>query len=131
VTRLVYVPEPAGQRARDRLGTAATVIAAGERGDLRALLADLRARGVRRLLVEGGNSVFTQFLAAGLADELHLAIAPLLVGDPAAPRFAAAERISDLPADRIELAESRQVGDVVLARYLLSGRGGAHGQAAS
>jgi hypothetical protein len=28
-----------------------------------------------------------QFLTAALADEIHLAIAPFLVGDPAAPRF--------------------------------------------
>ncbi|WP_232326769.1 dihydrofolate reductase family protein [Microbispora sp. ATCC PTA-5024] len=29
----------------------------------------------------------TQFLTQGLADEIHLAIAPIFVGDSAAPRF--------------------------------------------
>ena len=36
-------------------------------------------------MVEGGGSVQTQFLAAGLADELQLVVAPFFVGDPARP----------------------------------------------
>ena len=37
--------------------------------------------GVRRLMVEGGGTVLTQFLTADLADELHLVVAPFFVGD--------------------------------------------------
>ena len=40
-----------------------------------------------RLLVEGGAHLLAEFLAADLADELDLAIAPFFVADPAAPRF--------------------------------------------
>jgi 5-amino-6-(5-phosphoribosylamino)uracil reductase len=54
--------------------------------DVAAVLDDLAARGVRRLLVEGGTAVHTAFLAAGAVDELHLALAPLLVGDGPAVR---------------------------------------------
>ncbi|MET7888973.1 dihydrofolate reductase family protein, partial [Streptomyces avermitilis] len=32
------------------------------------------------LMVEGGGTIHTQLMAANLADEVHLAIAPLLVG---------------------------------------------------
>ena len=38
-------------------------------------------RGVRRLMVEGGGTVHTQFLTDGLADELQLVVAPFFVGD--------------------------------------------------
>ena len=38
-------------------------------------------------MVEGGGTVHAQFLAAGLADELHLVVAPFFVGDGRAPRF--------------------------------------------
>src|ERR1700754_200542 len=55
--------------------------------DLPAMLADLSARGVGRLMVEGGTSMHTAFLTAGLADELHLVLAPFFVGDSKAPRF--------------------------------------------
>jgi len=48
--------------------------------DLRALLAALRARGLRRLFVEGGGVTVSRFLAAGAFDRLHVTIAPLLLG---------------------------------------------------
>ena len=50
-------------------------------------LKDLAERGVARLLVEGGEHILGEFLAAGLADELDLAVAPFFVADPAAPRL--------------------------------------------
>jgi 5-amino-6-(5-phosphoribosylamino)uracil reductase len=122
--RLIYVPGPAGPGIRDRLGGAVgvEVIGAGDRpgpgsqADLAAVLADLAARGVRRLMVEGGGSVLAQFLAEGLADELNLVVAPIFVGDPAAPRIGGASASN--PRRRMHLAEARLIGDVVLLRYL-------------
>ena len=119
--RLVYVPAGKQDRVRDRIGGLAGVQVVGvgdhrdDRVDLPAVLADLAASGVHRLMVEGGGSVLAQFLAEGLADELHLVVAPLFVGDPAAPRITG-------PAGnlrrRMHLAEVRLIGDVVLMRYL-------------
>jgi len=117
--RLVYVPAGEQDRVRDRLGGLAgvQVVAAGDGWvGLPAVLADLAARGVRRLMVEGGGSVLAQFLAEGLADELDLAVAPLFVGDPAAPRIIGAG--AGAPRRRMHLAEVRLIGDVVLMRYL-------------
>ena len=87
-----------------------------DRVGLPAVLADLAARGVRRLMVEGGGGVLAQFLAEGLADELDLVVAPLFVGDPAAPRIAGLP--AGNPRHRMHLAEVRLIGDVVLMRYL-------------
>ena len=67
-------------------------------------------------MVEGGGSVLAQFLAEGLADELDLVVAPLFVGDPAAPRIAGLP--AGNPRHRMHLAEVRLIGDVVLMRYL-------------
>jgi 5-amino-6-(5-phosphoribosylamino)uracil reductase len=118
--RLVYAPGAAVGRVRERLrGAAAEVVGAGDPLDLEVVLADLAARGVRRLMVEGGGTVHAQFLSAGLADELHLAIAPIFVGDPAAPRITGAP---GAPHHRMHLAEARMIGDVVLLRYLPDGR---------
>jgi 5-amino-6-(5-phosphoribosylamino)uracil reductase len=74
-------------------------------------------------MVEGGGSVLAQFLAEGLADELDLAVAPLFVGDPAAPRITGAG--AGAPGRRMRLAEVRPIGDVVLMRYLPGAAGGA------
>jgi 5-amino-6-(5-phosphoribosylamino)uracil reductase len=79
--------------------------------DLPAVLADLAARGVGRLMVEGGTRTTTAFLTAGLVDELQVVVAPLLVGDPAAPRLAA------VGVDRMELVDLRRVGDCALLVY--------------
>jgi 5-amino-6-(5-phosphoribosylamino)uracil reductase len=54
-----------------------------------------------------------------LADEIHLVIAPFFVGDPAAPQFPGDGTFPHHPGNRMELAEARQIGDVVLLRYLL------------
>jgi 5-amino-6-(5-phosphoribosylamino)uracil reductase len=127
--RLVYVPDGEQDRVTGRIGGLAGVEVIGVGGvpgdppggpenhiGLPAVLADLAARGVRRLMVEGGGSVLAQFLAEGLADELDLAVAPVFVGDPAAPRIAGLPPGS--PRHRMHLAEVRLIGDVVLMRYL-------------
>jgi diaminohydroxyphosphoribosylaminopyrimidine deaminase / 5-amino-6-(5-phosphoribosylamino)uracil reductase len=61
--------------------------------DVGGVLRELRARGCRRVFVEGGGVTVSMFLEANLLDRLHIAIAPLLIGDgrPAirlAPRMA-------------------------------------------
>ena len=91
-----------------RLAGLATVVVAPH---LAAVLADLAARGVARLMVEGGTRTTTAFLTAGLVDELQVVVAPLVVGDPAAPRLAAAA------VDRMELVDLRRVGDCALLVY--------------
>ena len=120
--KLVYCPVSAYPDTRRRLGSVATVIEAGTGVDMRLLSEDLHSRGVRRLMVEGGGCVNTQFLTAGLVDELQLVMAPLFVGDSRARRFVDE---GEFPWDRerrATLAEVRSIGDVVLMRYALSPR---------
>ncbi|MFD0883995.1 RibD family protein [Streptosporangium algeriense] len=95
----------------------ASVVDAGDPLDLRAVLTDLAERGVERLMVEGGGTVHTRFLAAGLVDELHVVTAPFFVGDPAAPRFVNPASFPYDARNRMRLLEVRPMGDVVLARY--------------
>ena len=45
-----------------------------------AIVAALVARGLRRILVEGGATTVSHFLEAGAVDRLHVAVAPLLIG---------------------------------------------------
>lgn len=70
--------------------------------------------------MEGGGSVHTQFLTSGLADELHLVVAPFFVGDARAPRFVGAGTFPWDAGNHMTLAEARRIGDVVLLRYLLA-----------
>ncbi|NVI87533.1 dihydrofolate reductase family protein [Actinomadura sp. BRA 177] len=120
VEKIVYCSSAAVDKCRDRLGDAATVVDAGDPVDLNTVLADLARRGVQRLMVEGGGTVHTQFLTAGLADELQLVIAPFFVGDSGAPRFVGTGEFPHHPGNRMALEEVRPIGDVILARYLLT-----------
>jgi 5-amino-6-(5-phosphoribosylamino)uracil reductase len=120
--RLVYCASDTFAMAAEQLSPVATVVDAGRPVELRVVTEDLHARGVRRLMVEGGGQVHTQLLAEGLADELRLVVAPLFVGDPEATRFVGAARFPFSGSRRARLVESRPICDVVLLRYALSPR---------
>ncbi|HEV2636080.1 MAG TPA: dihydrofolate reductase family protein [Actinocrinis sp.] len=99
---------------------APTLVLPAPDGLLGPVLDQLAARGVRRLMVEGGAAVLSAFLVQDLADEIHLATAPFLIGDPKAPRFALPAQYPQNSARRMILAESRSLGDVAYARYLVT-----------
>jgi 5-amino-6-(5-phosphoribosylamino)uracil reductase len=120
--KLVYCASPGFERAQAQLGDVATVVDGGREMDVHNVTKDLSARGVNRLMVEGGGSVHTQFLTADLADELQLVVAPLFVGDSRARRFVGDGRFPWNPTRRAQLAGVQQIGDVVLLRYALSDR---------
>ena len=55
----------------------------------------LVARGLPRVLVEGGGTTIAHFLEAGLLDRLHVGVAPLIIGaGPSGLRTAPIERLS-------------------------------------
>lgn len=121
VARLVYVPAPAARGARTALASAPAAEVVAVEGDhlMEGVLADLATRGVKRLFAEGGTTIHSQFLTLGLADELHLVVAPFFVGGHGAPRFVTDGDYPFSSACRMELAEARPIGDVVLLRYLM------------
>jgi riboflavin-specific deaminase-like protein len=116
--RLVYAPNRALARLVPLEGLA-ELVGTGPELDLGAVLEDLGARGIRRLMVEGGSAVHTLFLTSGLADEIQLAVAPFFVGDAAAPRFVGPGRFPQDALHRMTLAGTSTVGDVAVLRYLV------------
>ena len=86
------------------------------------MLADLRAAGVARLMVEGGSTLVAAFLDDGLVDELQLAVAPLLFGGETAPTPVGGTGRGRDQAVRLALLSSSPSaeGDVVL-RYRVIG----------
>ncbi|WP_426516135.1 RibD family protein [Diaminobutyricibacter sp. McL0618] len=121
-TKLVYCPSSKAKRLRRHLGDAAIVVALGEDVTMAELVTDLGGRGIRRVMVEGGGTIHTQFLESDIVDELHLAIAPIFVGDRRAPRFVGDAAFPWTNDRRARLVEAVPIGDVVLLRYALSDR---------
>lgn len=93
-------------RAPDRAG----------RVDLRALMAELAARGCNEVLLESGPRLAGAMLAEGLVDELVIYLAPHLMGDAARGLFhlpavtAMADRIA------LDLLEVRRIGPDIRIR---------------
>ncbi|GMA25941.1 hypothetical protein GCM10025864_37000 [Luteimicrobium album] len=81
--------------------------------DVAEVLAALAAREVRTLLVEGGPTLATAFLDAGVVDELHAYVAPVLLGaGPGAVGDLGVTTIAD--ALRWRTHDARRLGEDVL-----------------
>jgi len=119
---VVYCESGAVGDLAARLGERAVVRDGGHPLTMERVAIDLREHGVRRLMVEGGRRVLTQFLAEGLADELRLAVAPFLVGDTRACRLVDDGDFPWTPGRTARLVDVDPVGDVAVLRYALSER---------
>jgi len=87
-----------------------------ERVDLRELLGELRKRGMERLLLEGGGNLNWGMIAAGLVDEVKIAVAPLVIGGRETVTLVEGEGVGDIDnAPRLRLVDIERYGrDVVL-----------------
>ncbi|MEV4355873.1 pyrimidine reductase family protein [Nonomuraea sp. NPDC049625] len=82
---IVITCEAAPQERRKAAARHADVIVAGgESVDLAPAVTELHARGLTRILCEGGPRINAQLAAHDLVDEMCLSISPLLVGGGAA-----------------------------------------------
>jgi riboflavin-specific deaminase-like protein len=98
----------------ERFGRASIVGVPGtpDKLDLAELMRHLRARGHARVFVEGGGVTVSMFLQENLLDRLHLAVAPLLIGDGrAAIRLPAPAALGDCHRPRYRVF--RMGGDVL------------------
>lgn len=94
----------------------AEVIVAGDRRvDLPEALDVLAARGLGRILCEGGPSLISQIAAAGRLDELCLTISPQLLGGDAARILSGAALTAPL---RLRLAGLLEEDGFLFTRYV-------------
>lgn len=104
--------------ARATLSAHAAIWECGDdRVDLRSLLQRLHAHGVRRLLCEGGAQLNWSLVEADLVDELHLTVAPSLLGGSDAPTIVEGTGFTMKRQRRLRLVDVRRVGDELYCRY--------------
>lgn len=101
------IPENAKLRSHP-----AGLIETGSR-DVEAVLDDLYSRDIRRVFVEGGPTVASAFIAAGLVDEYLIYLAPTLIGGPIlAVGDLGVAAISD--QRRLDVTSVERLGDDIL-----------------
>jgi diaminohydroxyphosphoribosylaminopyrimidine deaminase/5-amino-6-(5-phosphoribosylamino)uracil reductase len=97
---------PATARVRDDAAETLLTSASPEKA-----LADLRARGVVSVLLEGGPTLAGAFWAAGLIDKVIGYIAPVLLGSGAFPALRDAGIPTIAAAGRLRLDDVTRIGD--------------------
>ena len=111
--------------ARELVAPPATEVVAvndGDSVDPAMAVAALRARGFETILSEGGPTLFTSLLAAGVVHELFLTISPLLAGRSGVRRLSLADGIELLPGVRVSarLLSIRRHESHLFLRYELN-----------
>lgn len=84
---------------------------------LEAVMANLAARGITRLLVEGGATVHAAFLNGGLADRLEVFTSPVALGAAGLSSVGALSAATLGEAPRFKLARRRSIGPDLLISY--------------
>jgi riboflavin biosynthesis pyrimidine reductase len=77
-----------------------------------ALVAALAARGLRRLLIEGGGRTVSAFVAAGALHRLHVCVSPVLIGS--GPTGLCLPPIAHMAEARRPRCRTHRIGDDVL-----------------
>jgi riboflavin biosynthesis pyrimidine reductase len=127
---LILTSERCAARLGDVVPASATVIGIGDTPQLEpaAAIDVLRTRGHELILCEGGPTLFSALVGAGVVDELFLTLSPLLAGRPDAERrLALLEGGKPLPSRTVacNLLTLRRAGSHLFLRYELRQRGAA------
>ena len=82
VNTIIASSEKASKAKLERIKAldATTIVLGRSKVDLPRLLAALKQKGVKKLLVEGGGEINWSMLASGLVDEVIVTVAPRIVG---------------------------------------------------
>lgn len=117
---IVYTIYSQEQKLKEKLSSVATIISLGEEiVNLHIILEDLYTRGIKRLIVEGGSSILTQFLQQGLAQELQISIGGFFIGNKKAQRFVQPGNFPWNENNRMHLESVTMFDDIAVLRYTL------------
>lgn len=118
---VVVVAEETGSARARALAAAGVqvVVAAG----IDAALVQLRGRGVRSLLVEGGAGLAGALLERAAVDRLIIFQAPVILGGGALGAFSRAPATTAGEAPRLRVIERRRFGDDLMTEYALDAGG--------
>ena len=117
--RVVAVSRRADATKISLLEKKATVIVAGEdEVDLFALMNELGAMGIHRVMVEGGGTLIAGLIEAGLVNEIYTFIGNIIIGGKDAPTFTDGEGfILESAFPRLTLLEARRIERGILLHW--------------
>ncbi|HEX4823653.1 MAG TPA: dihydrofolate reductase family protein [Candidatus Polarisedimenticolaceae bacterium] len=115
---VVATVEDAPEERLRRLREVAEIWTLGRgRVDIPLLLARLKARGVERLLVEGGGDMNWSFVENDAIDELYVTVAPAIFGGRDAPTPVEGEGLTMASRRKLRLVSAEIVEGEIFCRY--------------
>jgi 2,5-diamino-6-(ribosylamino)-4(3H)-pyrimidinone 5'-phosphate reductase len=97
---------------------AETIVCGKERADLRTLMDILNEKGIRTLLVEGGETVIWSFLRERIADEFYIFVGSMVIGGKKSPSPAGGEGAkNEEDIITLTLKSVKNLGDGILLHY--------------
>ncbi len=118
--RIIAVTEAAPQERINNLAERAEIITAGNKTvDLEKLLIELKARGIDRLMVEGGATLNWGLISGGFVDEIYTFIGNIIIGGSNAPTLIDGEGFKN-DFSRLTLISCKKLEDGVLVRWKVS-----------
>jgi len=116
--RIVFTTRRASAaRVRKFEKCAEVIVLPGKEPSPERVIEELRARGLKKLILEGGGEVHFPFAKAGLVDEWYITITPRLIGGRGAPSFLDGEGFLKRDHIKLKLVSSRRVRDELFLRY--------------
>lgn len=86
--------------------------------DLQKLLNILFNNGIKKLMVEGGSTVISNFLKSGLVDDFYVYVGPIIIGGIDTPNIAGKINKGDENI-KLKLIASKSIGEGLLLHYKL------------
>ncbi len=119
--RIIAVSENAPSEEVKQLAKRAEIIILGEKNvELEKLLAELKKRGINRLMVEGGATLNWGLISAGLVDEIYTFIGNIIIGGINAPTLVDGDGCT-CDFCRLALISCERLEDGVLIRWKVLG----------
>jgi 2,5-diamino-6-(ribosylamino)-4(3H)-pyrimidinone 5'-phosphate reductase len=115
--RIIAVSESAPQEKVRELAKYADIITVGEKSvELGKLLSELKAQGIKRLMVEGGATLNWGLVSEGLVDEIYTFVGNIIIGGQTAPTLVDGEGCTG-DFCRLELISCERLENGVLIRW--------------
>ncbi len=106
------------EKTRRRFPNAETIRCGRDEVDLKRLMPMLEARGIKKLLVEGGSRVIWSFLESKIADEMNIFVGSIAIGGEKSPTPAGGTGAADLRSIvALRLIRASALDGGVLLRY--------------
>ena len=117
-TRIIVVSKSAPAGRVEKLRDKATIVCAGDSEvDLAAAMEQLKAMGIKRLMLEGGATLNWGMLSAGLVDEIYTFIGNLIIGGRTAPTLVDGDGFPEKEILKLDMLGAEQVEEGVLCRW--------------